>query len=160
MGVEADMAIETKPFEILLAEDSPADAELVCEALKEHHINCSLRVVRDGAQAVTFIDSLDRDPKAPPLDLLLLDMHLPKRDGEEVLRCLRSTESYARTPVVVMTGFASSALPETGAGHAATVYFQKPSTLEEFMQLGSIVRRLLENNAATRRRQANDGGEV
>jgi hypothetical protein len=61
--VEAGMMTETRPFEILLAEDSPADAELVREALKEHHLNCSLRVISDGAQAIEFIDRIDRARK-------------------------------------------------------------------------------------------------
>lgn len=151
------MATETRPFEILLAEDSQADAELVREALKEHHVNCSLRVISDGAQAIEFIDRIDGDPKAPPLDLLLLDMRLPRCDGEEVLQRLRSTEHYAQTPVIVMTGLSSSSLEGKAIRHNAMTYFEKPSTLEEFMQLGSIVCRILEQGAATPGDQTNRG---
>jgi CheY-like chemotaxis protein len=138
------MMAETKPFEILLAEDNPQDAELVRLALEEHHVHCTLRVIRDGAQVITLLDSLDADPKTPALDLLMVDMNLPKRSGEDILKCLRSTEHYGQTPVIVISGLATGAVEEKATRNAAMVYFKKPSTLDEFMQLGSIVRNVLE----------------
>jgi CheY-like chemotaxis protein len=158
VDIENNMVAETRPFEILLVEDSQADAGLVREALREHHVNCSLRVISDGAQAIEFIDRIDTDSKAPPLDLLLLDMRLPRLDGGEVLKRLRSTERYAQTPVIVMTGLSSSPLEEKTIKHNAMTYFEKPSTLEEFMQLGSIVCRILEQGAASPGDQTNRGG--
>jgi CheY-like chemotaxis protein len=141
---------EIRPFEILLAEDSPADAELVREALKEYSLNCSLRIVSDGAQAIEFIQRSAADVKSPPLDLVLLDMRLPKRNGDEVLKYLRAEERYACTPVIVMTGLSRNSIDEAAIGYEGTVYFEKPSTLEEFLQLGLLVRQLLnESTAAT-----------
>jgi CheY-like chemotaxis protein len=138
------MIAETPPFEILLAEDNPEDAELVRMALKEQRVDCTLRVIRDGAEAITFLDSLDADPNTPALDLLIVDMNLPKRSGEDILKCLRSTEYYAQTPVIVMSGVTSGAVEEKAARHAAMVCFKKSLTLDEFMQLGSIVRNILQ----------------
>jgi CheY-like chemotaxis protein len=91
------MATETRPFEILLAEDSEGDAELVRQALKQYHIDCSLHLVSDGARAIEFINRIGTEPKVPPLDLLLLDLRLPICDGDEVLTRLRSSECYAHT---------------------------------------------------------------
>lgn len=122
------MTVEPKHFEILLAEDDEGDAELVREALKEHRVNCSLRVVRDGAEAIAFLTVIDIDRNAPALDLLLLDMWLPKYDGEAVLRHLRSTERFAQTPVIVMSGLNANSVEQTATRHAAMVYFKKPST--------------------------------
>jgi CheY-like chemotaxis protein len=152
------MTTETRRFEILLAEDSPADAELVREALKEHRVHCSLHIVSDGARAIEFIDAIEADPKAPPLDLLLVDLRLPIRDGDEVLTRLRSTERYADTPIIVMTGLSSNAVKEMATRHHAMLYFEKPSTLEEFLQLGSIVHRVLEQGTANSNHQVSDGG--
>ena len=132
-----------RPSEIILAEDNAADVVLVREALKEHHVDCVLHVIRDGAEAITFIENLDADPKAPPLDLLLLDMHLPKREGQDVLRRLRTSRRYAQTPVLIMTSLESTLIADNVLRHAALSYFRKPSTLDEFMQLGAIVQRLL-----------------
>ena len=128
---------------IVLAEDNLADVALVRMALKSAGLNCELRVLDDGEKAVTFIEELDANPKAGPIDLLLLDMHLPKCDGEEILKCLRSSDSYARTPVVVMTASDAPRDHAQATKHAAMHYFRKPSNLAEFMQLGIIVRDLL-----------------
>jgi CheY-like chemotaxis protein len=130
-------------FEILLAEDNPADVGLVREALKEHDVACVLHVVGDGEQAITLLEGLDADSDELRLDLVLLDMHLPKHDGEDILKHLRSTERYAHTPVLVVTGSDSTLIEEKSVRDAALSYFRKPSTLEEFMQLGAVVRSLL-----------------
>ena len=137
------MTTETSAFEILLAEDNSADVALVRRALKEHGIQCVLHVIQDGAQAIQWIGNLDADPKASQLDLVLLDMHLPKRHGEDILKRLRSTERYAQTPVIMMTSASTSRIEEIATKHAAVVYFVKPSSLEKFMQLGAIVQLVL-----------------
>ena len=128
---------------ILIAEDNAADLALVREALKEHHVECSLHVSNDGAKAIAFLNDLDADPKGPRLDLVLLDMHLPKRDGEDVLKALRSTDRYGQTPVIVMTASDSPEDQQTAEKNAALSYFRKPSNLSEFMQLGALVRSVL-----------------
>jgi CheY-like chemotaxis protein len=143
------MIDQTRSFDILLAEDSSADITLVREALKQHSIQCSLHVIRDGAQVVALLDDFDKDPRAPALDLLLLDMHLPKCDGQEILRRLRSTTHYAQTPVVVMASVDSAGLEEPALKCAALKYFPKPSTLDEFMELGAVVRHLLMGEAGS-----------
>ena len=142
------MSLEPKPFEILLAEDNQGDVDLVREALREHQIDCSLTIVSDGACAIDLINRMDADPSAPPLDLLLLDIRLPRRDGQEVLKCLRSSNGYAGTPVIIMTGLCSGVLDEKAIGNEAT-YFEKPSTLDEFLHLGSIVGRILEQRVTS-----------
>ena len=70
--------------------------------------------------------------------------HLPKHDGQDILKHLRSTERYAPTPVIVMTSLNSSITGDKAAKNAALVYFTKPSALDEFLKRGSIVRSLLE----------------
>lgn len=130
------------PFEILVAEDNPADLMLVREAFKEHHLDCTVHVVRDGAAAIEFLRSLDQGPLRR-LDLILLDMHLPKYDGDEILASLRSTEHYAQTPVIVMTASDSPQDHEQARKHAARYYFRKPSSLAEFLSLGAVAREIL-----------------
>lgn len=137
------MAIEIRPYQILLAEDSAADVGIVRIALRDQGLDHVLHVARDGEQAISFIQKADNDRKAPGPDLLLLDMHLPKYNGEEVLKCLRSTELYAQIPVVVMTSSDSPADHDQAQKHAAMFYFRKPSRLDEFIQLGIIVRDIL-----------------
>jgi CheY-like chemotaxis protein len=139
------MATETM-YHILLAEDSAADIGIVRIALRDQGLDHVLHVARDGEEAISFIEKADNDRKAPGPDLLLLDMHLPKYNGEEILKCLRSTERYAQIPVVIMTSSDAPADHDLAQKHAALFYFRKPSRLDEFMQLGAIVRDILTKN--------------
>ena len=128
---------------IVLAEDNPADIGLVRRALREHAIHCDLRVISDGEEVVSFIKGLDRDSELPCPDLLLLDMHLPKRDGNEVLKHLRASERCGRTPVVLFTSSDPAWALQNAEGNGATHYFQKPSSLEKFMQLGTVIKEVI-----------------
>jgi CheY-like chemotaxis protein len=118
------------PFQILIAEGNPADVMLVREALKEHRIDCTIQALRDGEQALTFLEQAASELGDRRIDLLVPDLHLPRNDGQEVLKKLRSTRRYAKTPVIVMTA--------TDA---------KPSTLDGFLNLWAIVRGLLEDKS-------------
>ncbi|HEY3823847.1 MAG TPA: response regulator [Bryobacteraceae bacterium] len=130
-------------IQIAVAEDNEADITLVREALNEAAVQCNLHILRDGKEAIEFINSIDRDSKGGPLDLILVDMHLPKYDGEAILERLRSTERHAQTPVVVMTGSDATCEREKAEKHAALCYFRKPSNFDGFMQLGVIVSDIL-----------------
>ena len=144
--IESDtttMKRDRSPYHILLAEDSAADVGIVRIALRDEHLDHILHVADDGAKAIAYIQEADCNSKAPGLDLLLLDMHLPKHDGEDILKCLRSTERYAQTPVVVMSSSDAPADHEKAQKHAALIYFRKPSRLAEFIELGKIVSDIL-----------------
>ena len=143
---------------ILLAEDNPADIELVREALQDRQVLCRLHIVSDGEQAVTFIDRIDSDSSLSCPKLFLMDLHLPKRNGDEVLTRLRSSERCPHTPVIVMTSSASRRDIERAFQHNNVHYFQKPTTLERFLELGDVVKNLVDQRdvsdlAATEGRQ-------
>jgi CheY-like chemotaxis protein len=137
------MASKGFSYHILLAEDSAADVGIVRHALRGQNLDYVLHVARDGEEAITFIEKADRDTNAPGPDLLLLDMHLPRYNGEEVLKRLRSTERYGQTPVIVMTSSTAPEDRDRAQKHAALYYFRKPSSIDEFIQLGAIVRDIL-----------------
>jgi DNA-binding response OmpR family regulator len=126
---------------IVVVEDNPADLWLVREALKAHCVRCVIQPVPDGEQALKLINS-----EESRVDLFILDMHLPKHGGEEILTCLRATKHYARTPVIMMTALESNMGAANAARNPTMVYFPKPSTLDEFMELGPIVVALLEQD--------------
>jgi CheY-like chemotaxis protein len=135
---------------ILIAEDNAADVTLVREALKKHDVDCTIHVKNDGAQVIAFLDSMDADPQGPSLDLILLDMYLPRRNGADILKRLRSTQHYAQTPVIVMTASDSPVDREKAEQNAALHYFRKPTSLAEFMELGAIVKSVLRMAGAMR----------
>ncbi len=128
---------------ILLAEDNPADVQLVREALESRAVACDLQIVADGEQAVRFIEQMDQNPGLNCPEILLLDLHLPKVDGAEILRRLRASERCSQIAVVVMTSSESPRDVENAARHAAVHYFRKPSTLAQFMQLGDVVKEII-----------------
>jgi DNA-binding response OmpR family regulator len=135
------------PYQFLLAEDNSADVLLVRRALKNHSVDCQLHVMLDGAEAIQWLTRADETQIVRSLDLMLLDMHLPKHDGEDILKALRSTRSYGQTPVIVMTSQDSRSLQGAASKNAALYYFKKPSSLKEFMELGSIVKSVLASSA-------------
>jgi len=96
------------PVEILLAEDSDADAEMTIRALQGKHLTNRLVRVNDGAEALDFIFRrgayADRPAGLPKL--LLLDLKMPKVDGIEVLREVKAAEETKAMPVVVLTSSA------------------------------------------------------
>lgn len=93
-------------IEILLAEDSSADAEMTLRALRRHNLTNKVHWVKDGEEALDYVycrgGYSDRNPVSTP-KLLLLDIKMPKVDGIEVLRRLKGDESTRHIPVVVMT---------------------------------------------------------
>jgi CheY-like chemotaxis protein len=131
------------PNRIILAEDNLADVGLVREALREYNVSHELRVIADGGEALAFIDLLNRDSKVPCPDLLLLDLHLPKHDGSEILRHFRASQRCGQTPVVVLTSSDSTWGRQDAERDAATHYFRKPILLDQFMQLGRIVKEVI-----------------
>lgn len=91
---------------ILLVEDNPDDEVLTLRALRKHNIASEITVARDGVEALDFLFAAGahggRDAASMP-SLVLLDLKLPKVDGLEVLRRIRSDERTRLLPVVIFT---------------------------------------------------------
>ena len=98
--------MKANEVEILLVEDNPTDAELTLRALKKNNLANRVQVVTDGAEALEFIFASGvyegRDINHRPR-VILLDLKLPKVDGLEVLRKIKSDERTRDIPVVVLT---------------------------------------------------------
>ena len=134
--------------EILLAEDNPADVYLVREALREHGVDCALRVVSDGAEMLRMISSDQVRAGAVNLGLIILDLNLPRHDGTEILERLRDTIELAGIPVVVLTSSDSPRDRTLASQLGAACYLRKPSSLEQFLTLGSVFKNLLSGQEA------------
>lgn len=93
----------SRPLEILLVEDSPGDVELIRQALDSDPSVRVIRVANDGVEAIEMlIPEGDEPPRVTP-DLVLLDINLPRKNGHEVLECIRRTPSLETLPVVILT---------------------------------------------------------
>lgn len=123
---------------ILVAEDNPADVYLLREALLAGASPAAidLTIVGDGEQAIEHLSS---QSTAPRLDLIVLDLNLPKSDGLEVLRYIRSRPDLAGIPVVIFTSSDSprdrGAIEDLGADSFLT----KPSDLDSFLAVGGTL---------------------
>lgn len=135
---------------ILLAEDNPADVFLVRQAMAEASLSRELLVVDDGELAVDFIDGLDADEVAACPELLLLDLNLPKKSGEEVLAHLRQSRRCAHIPVIILTSSSSQRDQENTARLGANFFFTKPNDLDAFLRLGPILQDVLDDRCPAR----------
>jgi len=135
---------EGTKHEILLGEDNPADVYLVREALREHGVDCALRVASDGAEMLRLISSEEALVEAQHLGLIILDLNLPRHDGSEILERLRETSELAHVPVVVLTSSDSPRDRLVASEFGAACFLRKPSNLEQFLSLGAVFKDLLE----------------
>jgi two-component system response regulator len=123
---------------ILLVEDNPDDVELTLRALKKTRIPIDVIVVRHGAEALEFLFASGaysgRNPDVLP-DLILLDLKLPKVDGLEVLRRVRSAPTTRFLPVVVLT--LSNEEQDISEAYRLGVnsYVRKPVDFDRFTEL-------------------------
>jgi DNA-binding response OmpR family regulator len=130
---------------LLLAEDNLPDALLVREAIRAESLPIEVFIVPDGERAMDFIAKAESDPDAPSPHVVLLDLNLPRIDGFEVLRRLRATEKFKNVPVLVVTSSDSPA-DRSEAARLGASYFRKPVTYDEFIGIGTFLRRFLEDS--------------
>ena len=119
----------------LLAEDSPSDADLVLASLAEDGLAEQIHVARDGVEALDFL--LARNEFAwrvnePPIQLVLLDLKLPRVDGFEVLAEIKGHERLRSTPVVMLTSSNIERDVVQAYRLGANSYVQKPVDFTEF----------------------------
>jgi two-component system response regulator len=124
-------------LDILLVEDNQDDMDLALHALKREKLANNIFVVRDGEEALDFLfcrgafthRSFDHPPK-----LILLDLKLPKVDGMEVLRQIKSDPRTKTIPVVIMTSSKEERDLVAGYNLGANSYIQKPVDFDQFRE--------------------------
>jgi len=120
---------------ILYAEDNPKDVELTLAALDENNLANEVVVVSDGAEALDYLYCRGkfqmRSPENPAV--VLLDIKMPKVDGLEVLRAIRSDERLKMTPVVILTSSREEQDLITGYKLGTNAYVVKPVDFRQFI---------------------------
>lgn len=124
-------------IDILLVEDNPRDAELTIRAIRKRNIVNPFHTVEDGAAALDFIFCrgayAERDFSKPP-KVILLDLKLPKLNGLEVLRAIKSDEQTRAIPVVVVTSSREDPDIKTAYALGANSYVVKPVDFDAFVE--------------------------
>ena len=132
-----------RPMEVLLVEDDLEDAGLTFEALKQGEVPCRISLVRDGEEALEFLQRVGRYARAPRPDIILLDIQMPKLDGRGVLAVVKKDDGLKSIPVVVMTVSAAHKQILEEENLRVEDYLIKPFDLQQFLSVVKSLRRYL-----------------
>ena len=122
-----------RPIRILLVEDSPTDVELTTEALEEARFANDLDVVSDGVEAMAHLRREGPYADAQRPDLVLLDLHLPRKSGGEVLQEIKADPDLRALPVIVLTTSAAEEDVDHAYRNHVNAYVRKPVSFSEFI---------------------------
>lgn len=129
--------VNNKVVDILLVEDDPNDAELTMRALEKNHLANKVHLVKDGAEALDFIfckSSYEGREHCDRPKVILLDLKLPKIEGLEVLRKIKSDEKTKVIPVVVLTSSKEESDLIKSYHYGVNSYIVKPVSFDKFIE--------------------------
>lgn len=125
----------THEIEILLVEDNPGDIVLTQEALREGKIRNRLSIAKDGVEAMAFLRREGEFADAPRPDLILLDLNMPRKNGSEVLREVKSDPELKTIPVVILTTSDAEQDVLKAYQFNANCYITKPVEFDRFVKV-------------------------
>jgi len=125
---------QAEPAQLLLVEDNPGDVRLTKEAFEQGQIETDLHVVSDGNEALSFLSRDGEYTDVPRPDLVLLDLNLPGKDGENVLEELKDDPTLRSIPVIVLTSSSADEDIASSYERHANAYLTKPVDPDEFSQ--------------------------
>lgn len=125
-----------KIIDILLVEDNEGDIFLTKEAFEDGKIRNKISVVRDGVEAIDFLNKHNQYKNVVTPDIVLMDLNLPKKNGQEVLKYIRSNDALNQLPVIMLTTSSSENDKLESYNNSATFYLTKPFETSTF--LGAI----------------------
>ena len=129
------MNVETvRPIEILLVEDSPTDVLMTQEALDHAKVLNNLHTVEDGVEALAFLYRQGQYATVPRPDLILLDLNLPKKSGQDVLAELKADQALNFIPVIILTTSEADEDILKSYGLHANGYITKPVGFTNFVE--------------------------
>jgi CheY-like chemotaxis protein len=130
--------MEGRPFVILLVEDNLGHAELVARSFREHQPTNQIYHVSNGEAALDYLFRRGRyanSERSPRPHLILLDLRLPRVDGLEVLRAVKTSNALCRIPVVVLTTSEAESDVARAYEYHANSYLVKPVDFDKFIEL-------------------------
>lgn len=137
-----------RPCRVLVIEDNTGDVYLIREALLQADLKVELTTFSDGEEALLYVTAYGNTESASQPDVVLLDLNLPKSSGLEILRAIRGTRFMVAVPVAVMTSSIAPRDKESLLGYDVACCITKPADLDEFLNIGAIVREILGGKAA------------
>ncbi len=129
-----------RPIFILMAEDSPSDADLAREAFKNGRILNELAIVPDGVEAMLYMRKEGQYASVPRPDLIVLDLNMPRKDGREVLAELKEDPSFRYIPVVILTTSEDETDVLRSYELQASCYVTKPMDFDKFLEVSKQIK--------------------
>lgn len=132
-------------YKILMIEDNAGDVLLVKEALNIHNISSTLNVLRDGEEALIYLqDKLSHTPEDLMPDLIILDLNIPKLDGRHVLNAIKQKETLKKIPVIVFSSSSYDIDEKVCSELGADLFLTKPIEFEQYTEVIKAIKRLLD----------------
>jgi len=128
------------PLSIIVMDNNPVDVQLIRWVLDAHALPYELQVIDNGDHALDVVDHLAQQEPLRSPTLILLDLHLPQRDGKDILRHIKAIPQGADIRVVIVTNSADPRERAETLALGADGYFVKPYHLTPFMQLGALIK--------------------
>ncbi|VVB71009.1 putative methanogenesis regulatory protein FilR2 [uncultured archaeon] len=126
---------DRRRIEILLVEDSPADARLTDLAIKDSDASIGLSIIKDGEEALAFLHKKGQYTDSPSPDFIILDLNLQKRDGREVLAVIKGDEKLKHIPVAILTTSDDETDIMDSYRMHANCYLIKPVGVDRFIEM-------------------------
>lgn len=123
------------PINILLVEDNEGDILLTTEALEDAKISNSLKVIRDGASTLIYLNEVAKKSPSELPDLILLDINLPKKNGHEVLMEVKNNNLLKHIPIIILTTSSSEMDILKSYQEHANCYLIKPIEVSDFLKV-------------------------
>ncbi|MCF6241076.1 MAG: response regulator [Bacteroidales bacterium] len=123
---------------VLLVEDNPADQQLTIRAFKKGRVNINLQIANDGVEAMEYLTGEGKyaDRKSYPLpDLILLDINMPRMDGKQVLREIKTDHHLKIIPVIMLTTSDQEKDITDSYNLGVNAYISKPVRINDFMDV-------------------------
>jgi two-component system response regulator len=134
------MNLSTESYHLLVIEDDQSEQKLLKMMIKGSSYNCNVDFINDGEEAINFIRKFSlNDDKSNKIDLILLDLNLPKVRGVEVLQAFRQNQYFKKVPIVVLTTSNNSTDVTDAYETGASGYIRKPSVIEEYEEAIKIL---------------------
>ena len=131
-----------RPIVILMADDDADDRMLTRDALEESRVLNELRFVEDGEELMDYLHRKGKyaDPESSPKPgLILLDLNMPKKDGREALKEIKSDPNLRRIPVVIMTTSKAEEDIYRSYDFGASSFITKPVTFDRLVELMRVI---------------------
>ncbi len=127
--------MQNKSIHILLVEDNEGDVLLIKEAFEEVKSELKISTVSDGQAAIDFLCNIQLSKDTSPVNMVLLDVNLPKLNGHEVLQQIKENDALKSIPVIMLTTSSSPNDINKAYNNQASSYIVKPTDINQFLKV-------------------------